>query len=126
MWIVWIESKRPYMWAEEHAPARMSGLLPLTEPALPVERIEVTHPQAYPQERGVFVQSTYWGRDKSPPISGGVDLWIFPAYFGLLHSEGYLSTKNRELSTVSLSRQGAGGNTLPPPVAANLYYSRQI
>ena len=38
-------------------PARMSGLIPLTGPALPVERIGMTHPQVYPQFEEDFFPS---------------------------------------------------------------------
>ena len=108
-----------------HDSGWMLGLLPLMEPALPVERIGVSYQQSYPQEKA-FSSHPYLGVfTKGTPIYGGPDLWIFSARFGLVHSRRYLSTKYRDLSTVSPSWTGLWGITLPPNVAARLNYTKR-
>jgi hypothetical protein len=91
----------------------MLGLLPLTEPALPVERIGNLHPQIYPQEERFLSQSTSWRLPKTPSIYGGLTLSTFPVNSGLLHNERHLSTNYRELSTKYDSGKEPWGNPLP-------------
>jgi hypothetical protein len=79
----------------------MLGMFPLTEPALPVERIGETHPQVYPQKERFLIQSTSWRLQKAPSIYGGVTLSAVAGHLGLLHSEDHLSTDYRDLSTNS-------------------------
>jgi len=92
---------------------RMLGLLPLTEPALPVEGIRKTHPQIYPQNERFLIQSTSWRLQKSMSIYGGASSRAFSVNPGLLHSEGHLSTNYRELSTNSNPWKRQWGVPLP-------------
>jgi hypothetical protein len=101
MWIVWIEIQRPHMWDRGSCFSLDIGFIPITEIEISVERIGKTYPQAYPQGEQIFILSTSWNTLNTVPISGGVELWIILALWGLLHSERRLSTKNRELSTDS-------------------------
>ncbi len=110
----------PYMWDGSYAPVWMLGWFAVTEPAIPVERIAKTYPQAYPQKRLVFRQSTSWRNSSAVPIFRGLHLWIFLAFFRLLHSEGYLSTKNRDLSTNLSPKITAWGISLPLNIEARL------
>jgi len=92
----------------------MLGLFPVTEPALPVERIGNTHPQIYPQPERFLIQSTSWRLQKPSSIYGGVSLRVFSINPGLLHSEGNLSTNYRELSTNSSAWKRLWGIPMPP------------
>src|SRR6266487_4947927 len=118
MWIVWIESKKPHMWDDDPHLTLDVGSAPVNGTSSPVERIGKTHPQNYPRKNRFFPLSISWRSFKSLPIFRGAYLWTFSVTLGLLHSESCLSTKNRELSTVSISKKGIWGFYLPPNIEA--------
>src|SRR6476659_6639136 len=114
MWIVWIIVKKPYIWKVSQESVWMSGLIVSAHPAFSVDRIGRTHPQVFHRKILVLIQSTSWRFTKSLPIYGGRSerqFWVQP---GLLHSEGYLSTDYRELSTNLAVAKPIWGISLPP------------
>lgn len=111
---MWIVALRHHMWVASLHPAPDVLLESTSENVIPVERITKSYPQPYPQKRPLAVHSIFWIESKSSPISGGACPTVILAFNLLLHSEGYLSTKNRELSTVYISAGQLWGITLPP------------
>jgi hypothetical protein len=82
----------------------MLGRFPLTESSFPVDGIGITYPHAYPQETGDMRKTIFWKIVKAQSIYGGIykaPWWISTR---LVHTQRHLSTNNRDLSTVVVSK----------------------
>jgi len=111
---MWITLKKPYIWRVIQESFWMFGLILLAQPAFSVERIGRTYSQIIHRISLLLIKSTSWRFQKPPPIYGGISAVQFQVQTGLLHSEWYLSTDYRDLSTNLAIGKPIWGISLPP------------
>ena len=96
---MWIDRNHPHPWEAGCLAGQMLGLDRTIGVGPPVERFGNTHPQVYPQKEPLPSPFHILEKTEIDAHIWGMNFQRFSACFGIVHSEGHLSTNNRGLST---------------------------